>query len=231
MTRTIRRLAMTAALLLTAMPRTAAAQIQGVLYGSGEWDTHKQAVYVLGLAAQTTNLGLGPTINLLGYDVELPTGGSIRAFNPQAGLQYRWDHSALQGRVGYVFVSGDTADVVLGTSTFGGSKNGVSTTGQYEYWGDGSRSLGLIGNMNWGDKYFYTTANATQRVISSSNGGLSLGAEVVAQGNSDSQVYQVGPMATLAFGMFKVNGVVGYKIRDDAFDNGAYFKVGFVLVH
>jgi hypothetical protein len=231
MTRTIRRLAATAGLLLAAMPRTAAAQVQAVLYGSGEWDTHDQAVYVLGLAAQTTHLGLGPTINLLVYDVQLPAGGSIQAFNPQAGLQYRWTGSALQGRVGYVFVKGDTGDVAIGTSTFGGSKNGLSTTGQYEYWGDGSRSLEVIGNMNWGDKYFYTTANAAQRVIRSSKGGLSLGAEVVAQGNSDSQVYQVGPMAQLALGMLKLTGVVGYKIRDDAFENGPYFRAGFVIVH
>ena len=231
MTRTIRRLFATTGLLIAAIPGVASAQVQAVLYGSGEWDTEDQAVYVLGLAAQTTRLGLGPTINLLGYHVALPgePGGSIQAFNPQAGLQYRWNQSALQGRVGYVFVRGDTANAT--SSTFGGSESGLSTTAQYEYWGDGSRMMSLIGNMNWGDEYFFVQGRAAQRILATGSGGLALGAEAVAQGNSASKVYQVGPLAEMSFGKFKVNGVVGYKIRDDAFDNGPYFKLGFVLVH
>src|SRR4051812_67874 len=130
MTRTIRRLAVTAGLLLVGAPGIAAAQFQVVGYGSGEWDTHDQAVYVLGLAGQTTNLGLGPAVNVLFYDVQLPGSQSIRAINPQAGLQYRWNQSSLQGRVGYVFVRGDTL-AATGAAMFGGSRSGLSTTGQY----------------------------------------------------------------------------------------------------
>lgn len=231
MTRTIRRLAATAALLIAGIPGMAAAQFQVVGYGSGEWDTHNTAVYVLGIAGQTTNLGLGPAVNVLFYDVQLPNSQSIRAINPQAGLQYRWNQSSLQGRVGYVFVSGDTGStIVANTTTFGGSKSGLSTTAQYEYWSDGSKSVELIGNMNWGDKYWWTTANAGVRVANMSNGGLSLGGEVVAQGNSSSQVFQVGPRAELALGIVKISGVVGYKIRNDIYRNGPYFKVGFVII-
>jgi hypothetical protein len=231
MTRTIRRLAATAALLIAGIPGMAAAQFQVVGYGSGEWDTHNTAVYVLGIAGQTTNLGLGPALNVLFYDVQLPNNQSIRAINPQAGIQYRWNQSSLQGRVGYVFVRGDTLTAsATNTTAFGGSRSGLSTTGQYEYWGDGTRSLEVIGNMNWGDKYWWTTANAGFQVAKMSNGGLALGAEVVGQGNSDSQVFQIGPRAELAMGPVKINGVVGYKIRNDIYDNGPYFKVGFVII-
>ncbi len=43
-------------------------------------------------------------------------------------------------------------------------------------------------------------------------------------------MFQVGPTAELSLGALKLIGVVGYKMRDDQFKDGAYFKAEFVLV-
>jgi hypothetical protein len=231
MMRNISRLALSAALLVAALPAAASAQMQFVLYGSGEWDTHEQSVYTLGLGAQTTNLGLGFAGNVLGYIVDQPIGSSIRAINPSAGIQYRWMQSALQVRAGYVFVDNDAGDTILGINTFGGASDGVTTAAQYNYWGTGERTAEVIGNMNWGDEYLWARARANQRILHTQSGGLNLGAEVVGQGNSDSKVFQLGPTAELTLGALKLIGVVGYKFRDDAFEDGPYFKAEFVLVH
>jgi hypothetical protein len=230
MLRNIRRLALAAGVLAAGMPASAEAQFQLVFYGSGEWDTHEQSVYTLGLGGQTTNLGFGPTFNVLGYLVDQPDGNTIRAINPSAGVQYRWMQSALQLRAGYVFVDNDSANTLPVGATFGGSKDGLTTTGQYIYWGTGERTAELLGNMNWGDEYFWARGRANQRILHTSRGGLNLGAEVVAQGNSDAKVFQVGPTAELSLGALKLIGVVGYKMRDDAYENGAYFKAEFVFV-
>ncbi len=186
MIRNIRRFALAAVVLLAGLPGNAAAQFQLVFYGSGEWDTHDQAVYTLGLGGQSTNLGFGPTVNILGYMVDQPDGNTIRAINPSGGVQYRWTQSALQLRAGYVFVDNDSANSAQVGSTFGGSKDGLTTTAQYVYWGTGERTAELLGNMNWGDEYFWARGRANQRVLHTSNGGLNLGAEVVAQGNDAS---------------------------------------------
>jgi hypothetical protein len=234
MTRNIRRLAATTGLLLAGLPGMAAAQFQIVVYGAGEWDTHDQAVYVLGLAGQTTSLGFGPTFNLLGYIVNQPDpAATIKAFNPSAGIQYRWTQSAIQARVGYTFVDTDSTDIIDGGTTFGGSKDGLSTTGQYIYWGTGERTAEILANMNWGDDYFWARGRANQRIVHTSNGGLNLGGEVVGQGNSDNTVFQVGPTAELSLGRLRLLGVVGWKFRgeDARFDDGPYFKAEFVLIH
>lgn len=230
----------TLALLLGAfLAAPADGQLQIVGYGAGEWDMEEVSVYVLGLGVQTTRLGWGPAANLMLYMVDReyviePAVGTvsdrITAFNPSVGLQHRRATSASQLRVGYAFVDTDE-NTVPGLPSYGGAQSGLTTTGQFNHWGDGTTSTEVIANVNWGDPYFWGRARGTRRISGTDPArGVNLGGELALQGNEDYRALQIGPLVELQRGALKLIGGAGYKLQE-TFDNTAYFRAEFVFVH
>ena len=222
-----------------ALASPAAAQLQVVAYGGAELDTEDLALFLLGASVHTTGLGPGVGVGVLGYNLTFPVAGeeteSVNGVQPQVELRYGFPTHSVQANIGYLFIEGK--DVVpIGAPS--GAEEGLVTALQANYWGsEGGRSGDAIASYNWGGAYFWGRLRGLQRVTGlGERGGVSLGAELVAQGTADDDTYrafQAGPVVEVGFSpAFRLIGVAGAKTdnRLDAPSVFPYFKLEFVAI-
>jgi hypothetical protein len=224
---------------MLAVASPAAAQLQVVVYGGAELDTEDLALFLLGASVHTTGLGPGVGAGVLGYNLTFPVGGDntevVNGVQPQVELRYGFPTHSVQANVGYLFIEGK--DVVpIGAPS--GAEEGLVTALQANYWGsEGGRSGDAIASYNWGGSYFWGRLRGMQQISGlGERGGISLGAEVVAQGTADDDTYrafQAGPVVQVGLSpAFRLIGVVGAKTdnRVDAPSVFPYFKLEFVAI-
>jgi cellulose synthase (UDP-forming) len=221
----------------SAMP--AAAQLQAVVYGGTELDTEDLVLFMLGASVHTTGLGPGVGAGVMGYNLTYPVAGntteSVNAVQPQVELRYGFTTGSVQANVGYLFIQGKDVTPI---GAPGGAEDGVVTALQGNYWGaPGGASGDLILSYNWGGEYFWTRGRGLQPIAPfGERGGISLGAELVAQGTAADDTYrafQAGPVLQVAFSpAFRLIGVAGAKTdnRADAPSVFPYFKLEFVAI-
>ncbi len=226
-----------AALAAAAAPATA--QLQAVVYGGAELDTEDLALFLLGASLHTTGLGPGVGVGVLGYNLTFPVNGntteSVNGVQPQVELRYAFPTHSVQANVGYLFIDGKDVTPIGAPS---GAEEGLVTALQANYWGsEGGRSGDAIASYNWGASYFWGRLRGLQQVTGlGERGGVSLGAELVAQGTADDDTYrafQAGPVVEVALSpAFRLQGVVGAKTdnRVDAPSVFPYFKLEFVAI-
>jgi cellulose synthase (UDP-forming) len=217
----------------------AAAQLQAVVYGGAEVDTEDLALFLLGASVHTTGLGPGVGVGVMGYNLTYPVVGntteSVNAVQPQVELRYGFPTGSVQANVGYLFVQGKDVTPI---GAPGGAEDGLVTALQGNYWGsDGGASADLIVSYNWAGEYFWTRGRGVQQIAPfRERGGISLGAELVAQGTATDDTYrafQAGPVLEVAFSpAFRLIGVAGAKTdnRADAPSVFPYFKLEFVAI-
>ena len=224
---------------LAAAAEPAAAQLQAVVYGGAELDTEDLALFLLGASLHTTGLGPGVGVGVLGYNVTFPVDGntteSVNGVQPQVELRYAFPTHSVQANVGYLFIEGKDVTPIGAPS---GAEEGLVTALQANYWGsEGGRSGDAIASYNWGASYFWGRLRGLTQVTGlGERGGVSLGAELVAQGTADDDTYrafQAGPMVEVALSpSFRLQGVVGAKTdnRANAPSVFPYFKLEFVAI-
>lgn len=231
----------TVGLLTLATPDGVQAQLQPVVFGTAEADTQDQSVLLIGASVQPARTGLVPTAGILAYRVTFPvaenTTTSLSAVVPSVGLRYQTPVSGVQLSVGYVLLSEEGAG---GFGAPGGTRQGVSTTLMGDYWGSGERSAQGILSFNWADRYLWSRVRGTQRVAGlGTEGGVNLGAEVVAQGGGaegeEYRALQAGPVVEVQLSpAVRLLGSVGAKTDNleipDRPEVFPYFKFEFVLV-
>ncbi|HEX8210928.1 MAG TPA: glycosyltransferase [Longimicrobium sp.] len=217
----------------------ASAQLQAVVYGGAELDTQDLALFLLGASVHTTGLGPGVGVGVMGYNLTYPVVGntteSVNAVQPQVELRYGFTTGSVQANVGYLFIQGKDVTPI---GAPGGAEDGLVTALQGNYWGsEGGSSADLIVSYNWGGEYFWTRGRGLQQIAPfRERGGISLGAELVAQGTAADDTYrafQAGPVLEVAFSpAFRLIGVAGAKTdnRVDAPSVFPYFKLEFVAI-
>ncbi|HLL82326.1 MAG TPA: hypothetical protein VK420_06730, partial [Longimicrobium sp.] len=154
---------------------------------------------------------------------------------PQVELRYGFPTGSVQANIGYLFVQGKDVTPI---GAPGGAEDGLVTALQGNYWGsEGGASGDLILSYNWGGEYFWTRGRALRQISGfRERGGISLGAELVAQGTAADDTYrafQAGPVLELGFSpAFRLIGVVGAKTdnRLDAPSVFPYAKLEFVAI-
>jgi hypothetical protein len=232
------------ALLGTAAPATA--QIQPVVFGSAEADTQDQSIFLLGASVQPARLGLNPFAGLMAYRLTYPMGagtGTVNAFAPSVGLRYQTPTSAVQGSIGYLFLS---EDVPGGFGAAGGTRQGLTTGALAEYWGTtGAMNAQGIVSYNVADEYIWARGRGAVGVLPMAGGWLRVGGEVVGQGGGSTpagqpagerySAFQIGPLVDLqATRTLRLIGVVGLKTDNLDFPDRPgqfpYFKGEFVWV-
>jgi cellulose synthase (UDP-forming) len=235
--RAVSLLCVPAALAVASAP--AAAQLQAVVYGGAEVDTEDLALFLLGASVHTTGLGPGLGVGVLGYHLTFPvnenTTEAVNGIQPQVELRYAFPTHSVQANVGYLFIEGKDVTPVGAPS---GAEEGLVTALQANYWGsEGGRSGDAIASYNWRASYFWGRLRGLQQISGlGERGGVSLGAELVAQGTADDDTYrafQAGPVVEVAFSpSFRLQGVVGAKTdnRVDAPSVFPYFKLEFVAI-
>ncbi|HEX8674097.1 MAG TPA: glycosyltransferase [Longimicrobium sp.] len=217
----------------------ASAQLQAVVYGGAEMDTQDLALFLLGASVHTTGLGPGVGVGVMGYNLTYPVVGntteSVNAVQPQVELRYGFTTGSVQANVGYLFIQGKDVTPI---GAPGGAEDGLVTALQGNYWGsEGGSSADLIVSYNWGGEYFWTRGRGMQQIAPfRERGGISLGAELVAQGTAADDTYrafQAGPVLEVALSpAFRLIGVAGAKTdnRVDAPSVFPYFKLEFVAI-
>ncbi|HEX2092325.1 MAG TPA: glycosyltransferase, partial [Longimicrobiaceae bacterium] len=215
----------------------AEAQIQPVVYGAAEVDTEDMSIFLLGVALNTTNPGLGLVIGVTGYSLTIPTGvdetGQYLAVQPYIGPRLSWATGAVQATAGYQFLMDEEDTPAFGAPS--GTREGLVTALQGNYWGTGNRTALVIASYNWEAEYFWGEAQGLQRL---GEGPLRLGAEVIAQSGGsgpepDYRSIQFGPVVEYEFSpAFRLTGSVGAKSdnRPQSSDFFPYFRATFVLI-
>lgn len=224
-----------------ALPGNAQAQAQLVFFGTAEADTEDTSLLLLGASIQTGRPGWQPVAGVLGYRLTYPTGAAttetLYALNPSLGLRHQWTSGAVQGTVGYLFLSDELGG---GFGAPGGAEQGLTTSFLADYWGTGARTAQALVSYNVAEEYAWGRVRGAQRVAQPAGGDLRLGAELVLQGGGDGpgddyRALQVGPviqyqpspaLQLIASGGLKTDNA-DIPDRPESFP---YFKLEFVLI-
>jgi hypothetical protein len=125
-------------------------------------------------------MGLRPLVRAGAYYVIAP-GENSMGVTPAAGLRYMTTGGFIQGAVGWNFAGNEN-----GFDPIGGGANGLHTSVQTEFWGDGDWGASGIASYNWGSDFLWSRARLTKRIMPRANGGaVGLGAELVWQAVTD----------------------------------------------
>ena len=116
-----------------------------------------------------------------------------------------------------------------------GSQDSPFVTGQYSYWGDGSKDVLLLGSYATKSQYIWTRGSALGRV-GGPDGKLFAGGEVGFQGSADSPSYyriQAGPAISYRVTeSFRLGGAAGVRVAtgDFAPPMTGYARIDFLLL-
>lgn len=203
------------------------------VYGTAAVDGNHTSIELVGGSARFGGLGLAPEVGLQAYHLGFENGtgnDETWAVMPSVGASYRLPVGQVGARVGYSFQSHDGG---VGVIEGAGGGSGVVVAAQGNYWGPGPELQGIV-SYSAEPKYLWSQAQASVPVLPLPPGRLSVGAEVTAEGITESgggSAISVGPLVKWASGHnWSVNASGGGRFysgnttRDDTW----YAKVGIV---
>jgi len=203
------------------------------VYGTTAGDGNHTSIQLVGGSARFGGPGLAPEVGLQAYHLGSDNGtgnGDTWAVMPSVGASYRLPVGQVGARVGYSFQSHDGG---VGVIEGAGGGSGVVASAQGNYWGAGPELQGIV-SYSAEPKYLWSQAQATVPVLPLPPGRLSAGAEVTAEGITESggaSAISVGPLVKWASGHnWSVNASVGERFYGGSStrDNTWYAKVGIV---
>jgi hypothetical protein len=216
-------------------------------FGSAEIAGYGEGSALLGTSLSTGHQGWGPVGTLIGQTYRYRNGNTHNqawALSPSIGLQYSMPTGAVQGMVGYSFVSDDNianTGVVAG-SQFGG-RNSAFVSAQVNHWGTGEHGVQWIGNYAFENQYYWTRLRLNQRFVTAPN-PIYLGIEGVLQGSQKETRtangalliptqtrYQVGP--TIEYRItndFRVGASAGYRGGNNNYPGTGYGRIEFLAL-
>jgi hypothetical protein len=204
------------------------------VYGTAAVDGNHTNIELVGGSARFGGPGLAPEVGLQAYHLGYELGAGNRdtwAVMPSVGASYRMPVGQVGARVGYSFQSNADAGTALVEGAGGGS--GVVVAAQGNYWGAGPELQGIV-SYSVEPKYLWSQAQASVPVLPLPPGRLSLGAEVTAEGITESgggSAISVGPLVKWSSGHnWSVNASGGGRFYGGSStrDNTWYAKVGVV---
>ncbi|HSU14716.1 hypothetical protein [Longimicrobium sp.] len=204
------------------------------VYGTAALDGNHTNIELVGGSARFGGAGLAPEVGLQAYHLGYEVGTGNRetwAVMPSVGASYRMPVGQVGARVGYSFQSNDDAGVAVVEGAGGGS--GVVVSGQGNYWGPGPELQGIV-SYSVEPKYLWSQAQASVPVLPMPPGQLRLGAEVTAEGITESgggSAISVGPLLKWSSGhnwSVSASGGGRFYGGSSTRDNTWYAKVGIV---
>jgi hypothetical protein len=211
--RTTARILRSTIVVLLSTPLAASAQSIAI-YGGVEAAGYGEGSAVLGTTVSPGRLGVQPYLSLLALAYRYDAGASHKtanAFAPSVGLMYSTQTHSVQGGVGYVFAADASPRTTAGTPV--GAEDSPFVTAQYSYWGDGSRSVNLLGSYTFEPSYVWTRASALGRLGPESR--VFAGGEVGLQGSATSPSFwriQAGPAFEYRVSnAFRIGGAAGVR--------------------
>lgn len=192
-------------------------------YGVAAADGDNTNIQLIGLSARPGDRGLQPVLSFqayrLGYDAGLEDV-TVYSFTPAAGVGYRTNQGSVEVKQGYSFQNNET-DIRF----FEGTEDGWKTSFQAIYWG-GEPELQALASYAWENSGLYSQAQGTYAVANLNPGEISVGAEVVWQGDlNDSGEYEstsFGPVLRWASGGPLIATLSG-GLKDSNFTDSTYY--------
>lgn len=238
------------ALALIAGATTANAQSLAT-FGSAEIAGFGEGSALLGTSISTGNLGWGPVGELVGQTYRYLSSGNSStdhaqawALSPSVGLEYSMPTGAVQGMVGYTFVSTEFPAGVSGAEN--GGSNSAFVSAQVNHWGDGAQTIQWLGDYAFKSQYYWTRLRVAQRVAQGEH-PIYLGVEGVLQGSQKVQNlvsstgfaftiptetrYEVGP--TIEYRVsndFRVGASGGVRGGNNNYPMSGYARIEFLLL-
>ncbi len=218
------------------MPAIASAQ-SVAMFGSVEASGYGEGSAFIGSSLSASGLGWKPFASIGAYTFRYRGGSGHNtesAFAPSAGLLHNGARQSVQFGAGYVFVTENSPRQTSAGAPFG-SQDSPFVTGQYSYWGDGSKDVLLLGSYATKSQYIWTRGSALNR-LGGSTGKLFAGGEVGVQGSTDSPSYyriQAGPAISYRVNeSFRVGAAAGVRIATGDFSPPAtgYARIDFLLL-
>ena len=149
------------------------------MYGSLEASGYGEGSAFIGSSLSASGLGWKPYASIGAYTFRYRGGSGHNtesAFAPSVGLLHNGARQSVQFGAGYVFVTENAPRQTSAGAPFG-SQGSPFVTGQYSYWGDGSKDVLLLGSYATKSQYIWTRGSALGRVGGPS-GKLFAGGEV-----------------------------------------------------
>lgn len=197
---------------------------------------------ILGVSLSTGRLGWNPIFgaNAQRYTYRSGSGKVTKhAFVPSAGLQYRTREGALQGTVGYSFVTGGDDLNSAGIGGEAGSSSGVVLGVQGNYWANNQEHQGIV-SFNTRSEYLWSRFRLARRINPTaprSSMPIYAGGEVVYQGGPIKRLgfsqhrIQFGP--TIKFHVtpdFHIGAQAGYRTDDRQHVGSGYARIEFLVL-
>jgi hypothetical protein len=185
------------------------------IYGNAEAAGYGEGSALVGGTISPGRQGLQPYLSVNAYSFRYRSVGghsTATAIAPSVGLLYATPTSNVLGGVGYVFLSDETPSAASAGVPVGG-ENSVFVSGQYSYWGDGSKDVELLGSYALESEYLWSRASAMSRMGPDSK--LFAGGEVGLQGSfagPSTYRFQAGPRISYRISpTFRMGGAVGIR--------------------
>lgn len=163
------------------------------LLAAGEAADDGQSLLLAGGWLNATTGNWRPLLGALGYRLEYESGSethTVWTANPYVGLRRQWRDTGLQLTAGYSFQ--DAPDVAGQARQI---TSGLTATGMFDHGNQGPSLVQAIGTWSAGDGgYVWSRLRIAQRIGSTVNGALRLGAEGTAQGGEQYRAYEAGPI-------------------------------------
>ena len=197
------------------IPTVASAQSLAI-FGSSEATGYGEGSLFLGSSLSASGPGWRPYVSVGAYTYRYQSAlghSSNSAIAPSAGLSYNMPQQSVQFGAGYVFQLNDAPRQTSSGAAFG-SQNSPFVSGQYSFWGDGSKDVLLLGSYSTKSKYLWTRGGALGRV-GGSTGKLFAGGEVGVQGSVATPSYyriSAGPAFSYRISdTFRIGGGAGVR--------------------
>jgi len=222
----VRRLTIAGALIALPLTTTHA---QGV-FGAAEFGDDDVSFFLLGGAWSPGGLGWQPFVSVVGYNLRFDAGPTTETRNvvlPTVGLMNMQQMQSYQFGVGYAFSDEDVGAPFLVQAESG---DGVVGSFGWDYWGDGTKAIQLLGSYNFGTEFLWTRGRAGIPVRTGSP--LWIGGEAALLGGGDPSAYiaQLGPTLEYRFSpQFRLGGSAGWKVGvSNASGSAMYGRVEFL---
>lgn len=211
------------ALVITIMIPAAVSAQSVAIYGSAEAAGYGEGSLFVGTSVSASGLGWRPYAAIGAYTYRYQSGASSHSTNsaiaPSVGLVHNRAESSVQFGVGYVF-AGDGAPPQTSSGAPLGSQSSPFVSGQYSYWGDGSKDVLLLGSYATKSQYIWTRGSALNR-LGGPTGRLYAGGEVGLQGGMEDPSFfkiQAGPAISYRVSnSFRIGGAAGVRISTGDF--------------
>lgn len=205
-------------------------------YGSLEATGYGEGSAYVGSTLSAGGAGWSPYVAIGAYSFRYRSGSGHdiqTGIAPSIGLAHSGATQMVSFGVGYNILSSNAPAVTTSGAPVGSSESPF-VTGQYSYWGDGSKDVNLLGTYATKAKYYWTRASALSR-LGGTEGRLFAGGEVGLQGSSEPTSFSrisVGPAISYRVSdMFRIGGAAGARFATgtNAPPVSGYARLDFLL--